>query len=90
MLELRASGPSYRPGDRIVHSIMGAGVIEDIDTDQNAYVIKFEKLPTRAENQHEGQGWSANRPLVVFRRARRPRRAAASVLPIHKRTVPVS
>jgi DNA helicase-2/ATP-dependent DNA helicase PcrA len=46
MLELRASGPSYGPGDRIVHSIMGAGLIEDIDTDQNAYVIKFDKLPT--------------------------------------------
>jgi DNA helicase-2/ATP-dependent DNA helicase PcrA len=46
MLELWSQGPSFGPGDRVVHSIMGAGEILDIDTDQSAYVVKFDSLPT--------------------------------------------
>jgi DNA helicase-2/ATP-dependent DNA helicase PcrA len=46
MLELHARGPSFRPGDRVVHSIMGAGEILDIDKDSCAYLIKFDSLPT--------------------------------------------
>jgi DNA helicase-2/ATP-dependent DNA helicase PcrA len=46
MLELRASGPVYRPGDRVVHSIMGAGEILDIDADKSAYLIKFDSIDT--------------------------------------------
>jgi DNA helicase-2/ATP-dependent DNA helicase PcrA len=46
MLELRASGPSFGPGDRVVHSIMGAGEILDIDMEANAYVVKFDTLST--------------------------------------------
>jgi DNA helicase-2/ATP-dependent DNA helicase PcrA len=46
MLELRTIGPSFGPGDRIVHSIMGAGEILDLDRDSSAYVVKFDSLPT--------------------------------------------
>ncbi len=46
MLERQALGPSFVPGDRVVHSIMGAGEILDIDKDSSAYVIKFDSLPT--------------------------------------------
>ena len=46
MLELQSRGPSFGPGDRIVHSIMGAGEIIELDTDKSAYVVKFDSLPT--------------------------------------------
>jgi DNA helicase-2/ATP-dependent DNA helicase PcrA len=46
MLELHSRGPSFGPGDRIVHSIMGAGEILDIDRDSSAFIIKFDSLPT--------------------------------------------
>jgi DNA helicase-2/ATP-dependent DNA helicase PcrA len=46
MLETAASGPPFRGGDRIVHSIMGAGEIVDIDMEKGAYVIKFDSLGT--------------------------------------------
>jgi DNA helicase-2/ATP-dependent DNA helicase PcrA len=46
MLELQSSAPDFRPGDQIVHSIMGAGVILDIDTDKHAYLIKFDGIET--------------------------------------------
>ncbi len=46
MLELQSLGPTFGPGGRVVHSIMGAGEIMDIDTDKAAYVIKFDSLPT--------------------------------------------
>lgn len=39
--------PSFKAGDRIVHSIMGAGEIIDIDRDQAVYVIKFDGLETQ-------------------------------------------
>lgn len=34
------------PGDRVEHSIMGAGVIVDIDQRKGAYVVQFDDLPT--------------------------------------------
>ncbi len=46
MLELHSRGPAFGPGDRIIHSIMGAGEIMDIDRDSNAYLVKFDTLPT--------------------------------------------
>lgn len=46
MLAAQASGPAFKPGDRVVHSIMGAGAVVDIDRDKAAYVIKFDDLGT--------------------------------------------
>jgi DNA helicase-2/ATP-dependent DNA helicase PcrA len=46
MLELQSLAPSFGPGDRVVHSIMGAGEILDIDRDKGAYVVKFDSIPT--------------------------------------------
>lgn len=46
MLATQASGPAFKPGDRVVHSIMGAGTVVDIDRDKAAYVIKFDDLGT--------------------------------------------
>ncbi len=40
------SGLTFKTGDRVVHNIMGAGVIVDIDRDKAAYVIKFDILDT--------------------------------------------
>ncbi|HWP96356.1 MAG TPA: hypothetical protein VN426_05860, partial [Syntrophomonadaceae bacterium] len=39
--------PSFKAGDRIIHSIMGAGEVVDIDRDQAVYVIKFDDLETQ-------------------------------------------
>jgi DNA helicase-2/ATP-dependent DNA helicase PcrA len=47
MLESSASEPSFKPGDRIVHSIMGAGEIVDVDRGQAVYLIKFDGLETQ-------------------------------------------
>jgi DNA helicase-2/ATP-dependent DNA helicase PcrA len=46
MLAAQASGPAFKPGDRVVHSIMGAGEVVDIDSDKAAYAIKFDDLGT--------------------------------------------
>lgn len=46
MLEAQSSGPAFKPGDRVVHSIMGAGEVVDIDRDKAAYVIKFDAIGT--------------------------------------------
>lgn len=46
MLAAQASGPVFKPRDRVVHSIMGAGEVVDIDRDKAAYVIKFDGLGT--------------------------------------------
>lgn len=47
MLERLSAAPAFAPGDRIVHSIMGAGEIVGIDTEKNAYLIKFDNLATQ-------------------------------------------
>ena len=36
----------FKSGDRIVHSIMGAGEVVDIDRNNTAYLIKFDELET--------------------------------------------
>ncbi len=46
LLEVSAAGLSFRPGDRILHGIMGAGEVADIDHDNAAYLIKFDNLST--------------------------------------------
>jgi Superfamily I DNA and RNA helicases len=46
MLESLASNPLFKPGDRITHSIMGAGEVKDIDRAQAFYLIKFDELET--------------------------------------------
>ncbi|MDW7657866.1 MAG: 3'-5' exonuclease [Bacillota bacterium] len=45
-MEAAASGLPFKPGDRIVHSIFGAGSVIEIDRDQNTYLIKFDTLDT--------------------------------------------
>jgi len=45
-LEASATRLTYKPGDRVVHSIMGAGEVVDIDRDRSAYLIKFDNLET--------------------------------------------
>jgi len=47
MLESSASKLSFKPGDRIVHNIMGAGKVVDVDRGQAAYLIKFDDLTTQ-------------------------------------------
>lgn len=46
MLAAQAFGPVFKPGDRIVHSILGSGAVIDIEYDKAAYVIKFDDLGT--------------------------------------------
>lgn len=46
MLDTLASEVSFKPGDRVVHNIMGAGEILGIDRDQAAYLVKFDQLGT--------------------------------------------
>lgn len=45
-LAASASEPTFKPGDRIIHSIMSAGEVADIDRDKLAYLIKFDGLET--------------------------------------------
>ncbi|MDD3162232.1 MAG: 3'-5' exonuclease, partial [Bacteroidales bacterium] len=47
MLEYSDSALSFKPGDRIVHNIMGAGEVVAVDRDQAAYSIKFDELETQ-------------------------------------------
>ena len=37
---------SLKPGDRVVHAVFGAGTLVSYDKDNQAYVIKFDKLDT--------------------------------------------
>lgn len=46
LLEQSAGSPPFQPGDRIVHDILGAGEITDIDRDKLAYVICFDRIET--------------------------------------------
>ncbi len=45
-LAANSAEPAFKPGDRVVHSIMGAGEVVDIDSDQAAYTIKFDDIGT--------------------------------------------
>lgn len=61
-IEAVSSELPFKPGDRIVHFIMGPGEVVEIDNKKSAYVIKFDELPTlrkisikaplEAEDQH--------------------------------------
>ena len=37
---------AFKAGDRVVHSVMGAGEVVDIDRDRAVYVIRFDRLDT--------------------------------------------
>ncbi len=45
-LHVGSSGLPFKPGDRVVHNIMGSGEIIDIDHNKAAYVIKFDGIET--------------------------------------------
>ena len=45
-LEASAGNQSLQPGDSVLHSILGRGVIRSVDTIKNAYVVQFDSLPT--------------------------------------------
>jgi DNA helicase-2/ATP-dependent DNA helicase PcrA len=45
-MEAQTSGSVYEQGDRIVHSILGAGTVLQVDIDILAYLIAFDDLPT--------------------------------------------
>lgn len=49
ILESFAYMPYFEPGDRIVHNIMGAGKIVDIDHDKAVYLINFDNLETQRQ-----------------------------------------
>ncbi len=46
-LESAAEREAFRIGDRVVHSVMGAGEIVDIDQVKSAYIIQFDELGTQ-------------------------------------------
>lgn len=46
VMEAMSSEPTFKPGDRVIHSIMGAGEVVGIDRAQAAYIIKFDDLRT--------------------------------------------
>ncbi len=46
MLETLSFGPAFCTGERVVHCIMGAGEVIQIDYDNAAYQIKFDGLST--------------------------------------------
>lgn len=46
LIEAKSSEFPFRPGDRIVHGIMGAGEVIGINRDKAAYLIKFDNLGT--------------------------------------------
>jgi DNA helicase-2/ATP-dependent DNA helicase PcrA len=45
-MEAAAAGLPFKPGDRISHSVFGAGSVIELDRDQNTYLIKFDTLDT--------------------------------------------
>lgn len=45
-LKVLAAALSFEIGDRVVHNILGAGEVVDINRNKSAYIIKFEKIPT--------------------------------------------
>ena len=34
------------PGERVKHPVFGAGTIEEVDLENSAYIIQFDRLPT--------------------------------------------
>ena len=47
MLELSSGTLGFMPGDRVVHAVMGAGEVLELDREKNAYVIQFDSLGTK-------------------------------------------
>ncbi len=47
MLRSVAGLTAFQAGDRIVHNIMGAGTVLEVDRDSAAYLIKFDDLDTQ-------------------------------------------
>ena len=45
-LEVLAFGPAFAVGERVIHCIMGAGEVVDIDSDNASYLVKFDDLST--------------------------------------------
>jgi DNA helicase-2/ATP-dependent DNA helicase PcrA len=45
-MEAAAAGLPFKPGDRVSHSVFGAGSVIELDRDQNTYLIKFDTLDT--------------------------------------------
>ena len=45
-LEAGSGNQDLQPGDQVLHAIMGRGVIQSVDTGKQAYVVKFDDLPT--------------------------------------------
>jgi DNA helicase-2/ATP-dependent DNA helicase PcrA len=47
LLESLSGRPAFAPGDRVVHAVMGAGEVLEVDRDKGAYVVQFDSLGTR-------------------------------------------
>ena len=45
-MEAAASDLPFKTGDRIVHSVFGAGTVIELNREQNAYLIQFDALET--------------------------------------------
>lgn len=45
-LQSLSGGLPFSIGERVVHDVMGAGVIEDIDRERHAYIVRFDELNT--------------------------------------------
>jgi DNA helicase-2/ATP-dependent DNA helicase PcrA len=65
-LRSAADRETFQIGDRVRHSVMGAGEIVDIDTAKGAYVIRFDALETvrsisfKAKLTHTDNGQSVS------------------------------
>ncbi len=59
MLEVLSSEPAFQPGDRVVHSVMGAGEVVEVDSDKAAYAIQFDGLETLRKISFKAQLKSA-------------------------------
>ena len=59
MLEAISSEPAFQPGDRVVHSVMGAGEVVEVDSDKAAYAIQFDGLETLRKISFKAQLKSA-------------------------------
>ncbi len=47
LLESLSGRSAFAPGDRVVHAVMGAGEVLEVDRDKGAYVVQFDSLGTR-------------------------------------------
>ena len=54
-LEASAGNQELKAGDYVNHIIMGRGIIISVDTTKNAYVVKFDDLPTERRISFKAQ-----------------------------------